>query len=60
MIRYQDIPKELANKQYTWLVIGAAGFIGSILVEKLICLNQRVVGLDKFETGYQHNLDRAV
>jgi len=48
------------EKQYTWLVTGAAGFIGSNLVEKLIGLNQRVVGLDNFETGYQHNLDQAV
>jgi len=60
MTRYEEIHKELAVKQYTWLVTGAAGFIGSNLVEKLIGLNQRVVGLDNFETGYQHNLDLAV
>jgi len=41
-------------------VTGAAGFIGSNLVEKLISHNQRVVGLDNFETGYRHNLDQAL
>jgi len=60
MTRYEEIHNELADKQYTWLVTGAAGFIGSNLVEKLICLNQRVLGLDNFETGHQHNLDQAV
>lgn len=60
MTRYEVIQNELLDKQFTWLVTGAAGFIGSNLVEKLIVLNQRVVGLDNFETGYRHNLDQAV
>ncbi len=33
-----------------------AGFIGSNLLEKLLKLNQTVVGLDNFSTGHQHNL----
>ena len=41
----------------TWLVTGAAGFIGSNLAEALLNLGQRVVGLDNFATGYQHNID---
>lgn len=41
----------------TWLVTGVAGFIGSNLLETLLRLNQRVVGLDNFATGHQHNLD---
>lgn len=41
----------------TWLVTGVAGFIGSNLLEALLKLDQRVVGLDNFATGYQHNLD---
>jgi len=60
MTRYEEIHNELRCKQYTWLVTGAAGFIGSNLVEKLISLNQRVVGLDNFDTGYMHNLDQAI
>lgn len=40
----------------TWLVTGAAGFIGCNLVEALLQLDQRVVGLDNFATGYEKNL----
>ena len=60
MSRYDEIQRELIDNQYTWLITGAAGFIGSNLVEKLLILNQKVVGLDNFETGYQHNLDQAL
>ena len=52
MTTYKDTLNHLSNNQYTWLITGAAGFIGSNLVEKLISLNQRVVGLDNFETGF--------
>ncbi|MBC8085145.1 MAG: GDP-mannose 4,6-dehydratase, partial [Hymenobacter sp.] len=41
----------------TALVTGCAGFIGSHLVEKLLSLGQRVVGVDSFITGSQRNLD---
>jgi len=57
---YEQIQKKLSTEQYTWLVTGAAGFIGSNLIEKLLILNQKVVGLDNFETGYQHNIDQAI
>ncbi|MGZ5038578.1 MAG: SDR family oxidoreductase [Usitatibacter sp.] len=43
----------------TWLVTGVAGFIGSNLLEALLKLDQRVVGLDNFATGFQHNLDQV-
>nr|WP_314445195.1 SDR family oxidoreductase [uncultured Sphingomonas sp.] len=43
-----------------WLVTGAAGFIGSNLVEALLRLDQEVVGLDNFATGYQRNLDELL
>nr|WP_307731897.1 SDR family oxidoreductase [Massilia sp. H27-R4] len=42
-----------------WLVTGAAGFIGSNLVEALLRLGQQVTGLDNFATGHQHNLDQV-
>jgi len=60
MNKYEDLQQHLKQNQYTWLVTGAAGFIGSNLIEKLLILNQKVVGLDNFETGYQHNLDQAI
>lgn len=43
----------------TWLVTGVAGFIGSNLLETLLKLGQRVVGLDNFATGHRHNLDQV-
>ncbi|MEB3329558.1 MAG: SDR family oxidoreductase [Candidatus Sericytochromatia bacterium] len=43
----------------TWLVTGAAGFIGSNLVEALLRLDQRVVGLDNFSTGLRASLDEV-
>ena len=54
-----DLDQLLAGKQLTWLVTGAAGFIGSNLVEALLKAGQQVVGLDNFATGHQRNLDQA-
>lgn len=50
----------LAKRRRTWLVTGAAGFIGSNLVEHLLRADQNVVGLDNFSTGRQHNLDEVL
>lgn len=41
-----------------WLVTGVAGFIGCNLLETLLKLDQRVVGLDNFATGRRINLDQ--
>jgi UDP-N-acetylglucosamine 4-epimerase len=41
----------------TWLVTGVAGFIGSNLLETLLKLNQKVVGLDNFFSGHRRNLE---
>jgi UDP-N-acetylglucosamine 4-epimerase len=57
--KIQDLQQELAQRKHHWLVTGAAGFIGSNLVEALLKLNQRVTGLDNFATGHQHNLDQV-
>ncbi|HEU5061086.1 MAG TPA: SDR family oxidoreductase [Kofleriaceae bacterium] len=57
MARYHDICGELEARPRRWLVTGAAGFIGSALVEKLLALGQHVVGIDSFVTGRRANLD---
>jgi UDP-N-acetylglucosamine 4-epimerase len=41
------------------LITGVAGFIGSHLLEMLLKLDQKVIGLDNFATGFQHNLDQV-
>ena len=56
---YQQVTETLANQPKTWLITGVAGFIGSNLLEALLLLNQKVVGLDNFATGFQHNLDEV-
>ncbi len=59
MSKYQEVCKGLASAPKAWLVTGVAGFIGSNLLEHLLKLNQTVVGLDNFATGYQRNLDEV-
>ena len=60
MTKYEQLQEHLKSDQNTWLVTGVAGFIGSNLLEKLLILNQKVVGLDNFDTGYQHNINQAM
>lgn len=59
MTQYQKIQQDLVATPKTWLVTGVAGFIGSNILETLLKLNQTVVGLDNFATGYQKNLDEV-
>ena len=60
MSRYADVQQQLGGHSKTWLVTGAAGFIGSHLVEALLRLGQRVTALDNFATGYRRNLELAL
>lgn len=57
MSEYMKILKDLKINPKTWLVTGAAGFIGSNLVERLLHNGQRVIGIDNFSNGYQENID---
>ncbi len=59
MTKYQALTERLTTQPHQWLVTGAAGFIGSNLVESLLNLNQKVRGLDNFATGKQANLDEV-
>ena len=59
MTTYQQRRAELQRDPKCWLVTGAAGFIGSNLVEELLRLDQFVVGLDDFSSGHQRNLDEV-
>lgn len=56
---YEQVQQQLREQPRTWLVTGVAGFIGSNLLETLLKLNQRVVGLDNFATGHQRNMDEV-
>ena len=58
MSAYETLRAELKQTPRTWLVTGAAGFIGSNLVEHLLKLDQRVVGFDNFATGHRKNLNQ--
>jgi UDP-N-acetylglucosamine/UDP-N-acetylgalactosamine 4-epimerase len=55
--RYGEVCRELEETPRRWLVTGAAGFIGSALVEQLLRLGQEVVGIDNFIAGKRENLD---
>ena len=48
--------RNLLTTQETWLVTGAAGFIGSNLTEELLKLNQKVIGIDNFSNGFRENI----
>lgn len=59
MTRYEEIKTEILKNPKAWLITGVAGFIGSNLLESLLKMNQKVVGLDNFATGHQYNLDEV-
>ena len=59
MSAFDQIQTKMQTMTATWLVTGVAGFIGSNLLEALLKLDQRVVGLDNFETGHRKNLDQV-
>jgi UDP-N-acetylglucosamine 4-epimerase len=53
---YLEAQASLRHAPRRWLVTGVAGFIGSHLLEALLRLDQHVVGIDNFATGFQRNL----
>jgi len=59
MSAYDEIKAGLKREPRSWLVTGAAGFIGSNLLEALLKLGQRVTGLDNLSTGKNSNLEEV-
>jgi UDP-N-acetylglucosamine 4-epimerase len=59
MAAYDELQAQLRAAPRLWLVTGAAGFIGSNLVEALLALEQGVVGLDNLSTGKLANLEEV-
>lgn len=59
MSAYSNVRTELVAAPKVWLVTGVAGFIGSNLLETLLRLEQRVIGLDNFSAGHRRNLDEV-
>jgi UDP-N-acetylglucosamine 4-epimerase len=53
---YQKIKNHLKKNKFNWLVTGVAGFIGSNLLEELLSLNQKVIGIDDLSNGFVKNL----
>ena len=56
---YSELLEKLSGATKNWLITGVAGFIGCNLLETTLKLDQTVVGLDNFSTGYLHNLDHV-
>lgn len=56
-MQFEKLKSHLKEKQYTWFITGVAGFIGSNLLEELLSLNQKIIGVDNFASGYKRNID---
>ncbi len=51
-----NLKLNVLKKNKTWLITGVAGFIGSNILEKLLFLDQKVIGIDNLSTGFLKNL----
>jgi UDP-N-acetylglucosamine/UDP-N-acetylgalactosamine 4-epimerase len=57
---YEETKEMLRHKPRSWLITGAAGFIGSNLIEHLLLLDQKIVGLDNLSQGKRENLSQVM
>jgi UDP-N-acetylglucosamine/UDP-N-acetyl-alpha-D-glucosaminouronate 4-epimerase len=56
---YERLKRNIVAAPKAWLITGVAGFIGSNLLETLLRLDQKVVGIDNFHTGRRRNLEEV-
>src|SRR3990172_11762618 len=56
---YITAQENLQKEPKHWLITGVAGFIGSNLLERLLRLDQTVVGLDNFSMSKEKNLQEV-
>ena len=59
MSGYEALKAQLLSKQHTWLITGAAGFIGMHISLHLLTRGDRVIGLDNLNDYYDVSLKRA-
>ena len=59
MSKFLSASSLLIKAPKKWLITGVAGFIGSNLLQKLLELDQVVVGLDNLSTGTELNLNEV-
>ncbi|HEX4122268.1 MAG TPA: SDR family oxidoreductase [Verrucomicrobiae bacterium] len=59
MTALEKLKETVSASPATWLVTGAAGFIGSNLLETLLRWGQKVTALDNLSTGHRENLDQV-
>lgn len=52
----KELLKKFEDRKETWLVTGAAGFIGTNISKTLLGLGQKVIGFDNFSTGREENI----
>lgn len=60
MDNISNIKKSMHKESKTWLITGVAGFIGSNILNELLKHNQKVIGIDNFETGFKSNIDEVL
>jgi UDP-N-acetylglucosamine 4-epimerase len=58
MSAYSELINRISSTSKVWLITGVAGFVGCNLLERLLNLDQQVVGLDNFATGHRSNLEQ--
>ena len=57
---YKEVQARLNSCPRTWLITGAAGSIGSDLLESRLKLNQRAIGLNNLSFGRRSNLPKEM